>query len=353
MSLSWHDLGLLGSAGSTTYTYDTSGKRLSKTVNGVTTNFYYAGDLLVGQKKGNEVIEFMFDSKGDYFGLEYNGTPYYYIKNLQGDVIAICNNVGNTVVTYEYDAWGRLMSYTDITGFSLVTKNPIRYRGYYLDHETGFYYLKSRYYSAEICRFLSPDVLIDNRGVNTQNLFAYCANNPIKFVDASGTIHVEGTDSCGIVQKNTSSHMHEYLYGTTFSVGYTYGYAQGSHSYCDSHVVSTAQDTVAIQKTKSEGMSTGVGFSAGLVITITNANNIFDLEGYSKSVGGSIVYQSNGFSFEYMEFIPKSNSDALCSGFSIIIPIGAEIELHEYDNYTITKQHWKTPIVKVIERLLK
>ena len=199
VALSWHDLGLLGSAGSTTYTYDTSGKRLSKTVNGVTTNFYYAGDLLVGQKKGNEVIEFMFDSKGDYFGLEYNGTPYYYIKNLQGDVIAICNSAGNTVVTYEYDAWGRLMSYTDITGFSLVTKNPIRYRGYYLDHETGFYYLKSRYYSAEICRFLSPDVYVaTGQGILGYNMFAYCNNNPIIYIDEYGTRHVKGTDACGI-----------------------------------------------------------------------------------------------------------------------------------------------------------
>ena len=77
--------------GNTSYSYDTSGKRLSKTVNGTTTQFYYAGDLLVGQKTGNNIIEFIFDSNGDYFGFEYNGTPYYYIKNLQGDVILICD----------------------------------------------------------------------------------------------------------------------------------------------------------------------------------------------------------------------------------------------------------------------
>ena len=191
--------------GNTSYSYDTSGKRLSKTVNGTTTQFYYAGDLLVGQKTGNNIIEFMFDSNGDYFGLEYNGTPYYYIKNLQGDVIAICNNAGNTVVTYEYDAWGKLVAYTDTTGFDLIALNPIRYRSYYYDRETGFYYLKTRYYSPEICRFLSPDVLIDNRGVNTQNLFAYCANNPINFVDSSGTIHVKGTDACGEVTNSQTS----------------------------------------------------------------------------------------------------------------------------------------------------
>ena len=81
-ALTWHYLGLLGSAGSTSFTYDTSGRRLSKTTGGTTTNYYYAGDMLVGQKTGNNELKFMFDSSGDYFGFTYNGTAYYYIKNL-------------------------------------------------------------------------------------------------------------------------------------------------------------------------------------------------------------------------------------------------------------------------------
>ena len=133
-------------------------------------------------------------TEGDYFGFEYNGTPYYYIKNLQGDVIAICNNAGNTVVPYEYDAWGRLMSYTDTTGINLVTKNPIRYRAYNLDHETGFYYLNSRYYSAEICRFLSPDVYVSTgQGILGYNMFAYCNNNPVNLSDNNGDRPIAST----------------------------------------------------------------------------------------------------------------------------------------------------------------
>ncbi len=186
MALSWDYLGLLGSAGSNTYIYDTSGRRLSKTTNGTETKFYYAGDLLVGQKTGNNKIEFIYDSNGDYYGFEYNDVPYNYIKNLQGDVIAIANGGGSIIARYEYDAWGRILSTTDTSGINIATINPIRYRGYYYDTETGFYYHKTRYYSPEICRFLSADRYLDNRGVNTHNLFAYCANNPVCRIDVSG-----------------------------------------------------------------------------------------------------------------------------------------------------------------------
>ena len=187
-ALTWHYLGLLGSAGSTSFTYDTSGRRLSKTTGGTTTNYYYAGDMLVGQKTGNNELEFMFDSSGDYFGFTYNGTAYYYIKNLQGDVISIFNANGNEVATYTYDAWGRTLATTDTSGVNISAINPIRYRGYYYDTETGFYFLQTRYYVPEICRFLSADGAISEVGgeVLGYNQFAYCFNNPVNMDDSTG-----------------------------------------------------------------------------------------------------------------------------------------------------------------------
>ena len=191
-ALTWHYLGLLGSAGSTSFTYDTSGRRLSKTTGGTTTNYYYAGDMLVGQKTGNNELEFMFDSSGDYFGFTYNGTAYYYIKNLQGDVISIFNANGNEVATYTYDAWGRTLATTDTSGVNISAINPIRYRGYYYDTETGFYFLQTRYYAPEICRFLSADTYVSTgQGILGYNMFAYCLNNPINNKDFSGKIAIK------------------------------------------------------------------------------------------------------------------------------------------------------------------
>lgn len=160
-------------------------------------------------------------------------------------------------------------------------------------------------------------------------------------------MHVKGTDACG------HSCVNDYMYGTTFSFGLSSGQTQGNLSYNNSYVISTDSDTIAFQETNSAGIATGIGVSAGFVVTITNANNIFDLERYSKAVGGTIVFQSKGISIEYIEFNPKSNSSALCKGFSFIIPIGAEVEFHLYENNTQTHKHWITPTKKVLEALFR
>ena len=105
-------------------------------------------------------------------------------------------NVNNTVVAnYEYDAWGRVVSVKYANGNDINVSNhigvinPIRYRGYYYDSETGFYYLKSRYYDPAICRFISADdPSYLGAGETTQglNLFAYCLNDPVNYSDSSG-----------------------------------------------------------------------------------------------------------------------------------------------------------------------
>ena len=189
-AITWARSGLMSSYDSGTdshsYTYDVSGRRLEKEDNGVTTEFIYAGDLLLGQKTGSNSLVFKFDSNGDYFGFTYNGTPYYYVKNLQGDVVAIANNAGTIVARYYYDAWGKLLSYTDTSGANIATINPIRYRSYYYDTETGFYFLQSRYYDPEIGRFISPDNQISANNTADMNVFAYGTNSPIIYSDPSG-----------------------------------------------------------------------------------------------------------------------------------------------------------------------
>ena len=173
------------------YTYDINGLRTSKTVNGVTTEYYWLNGILQGQKTGSEHIIFLYDENGMAYGfLVYeNGVAsgeYYYIFNAQGDVIGILDSTGTKVVEYTYNAWGELLSITGTLADTIGQKNPLRYRGYYFDSETGFYYLQSRYYDPVVQRFLNADSLIDNRGIITQNLFQYCGNNPVNNVDTNG-----------------------------------------------------------------------------------------------------------------------------------------------------------------------
>ena len=119
---------------------------------------------------------------------------YYYEKNIQGDIVGIMNEAGYRVVTYTYDAWGNPYEpvYSYNSGVSATDRanaelNPFRYRGYYYDVETGYYYLQTRYYNPEWGRFLNADGYLNANGdILGYNMFAYCSNNPVMCVDPAG-----------------------------------------------------------------------------------------------------------------------------------------------------------------------
>ena len=114
---------------------------------------------------------------------------YYYVLNAQGDVAAILNSSGKLAASYDYDAWGNCTVYNS-SDAAIGDLNPLRYRGYYYDAETGFYYLQSRYYDPAICRFINADTFAttDANGFLSANMFAYCENNPIMRTDEDGEI---------------------------------------------------------------------------------------------------------------------------------------------------------------------
>ena len=135
------------------------------------------------------VMDFIYDDSGRPFALNYSDDggksfdTYYYVLNLQGDVIYLVNPNGNFYAEYSYDAWGNILSATG----ELAEINPLRYRGYYYDTETGFYYLQSRYYDPVNRRFINTDVYASTgQGFIGTNMFAYCLNNPVVLVDDSG-----------------------------------------------------------------------------------------------------------------------------------------------------------------------
>ena len=166
------------------FTYDLSGLRTSKTVGNVEHNYLYAGGKLMRESYGSNTLDFFYDANGTPYALKYNGTVYYYVTNLQGDVVRIVDASGNTVASYEYDPYGKVISATG----TLAEVNPIRYRGYYYDNETGLYYLQSRYYDPAIGRFVNADSLVDIRSSLGSNLYAYCLNNPSSMADDTGTL---------------------------------------------------------------------------------------------------------------------------------------------------------------------
>ncbi len=172
---------------SISYIYDPDGIRTSKVVNNSVTKFHIMNGTLLGQTKDSDTIVFLYDEKANKYGFDYNGTKYYYIFNVQGDVIGILNQSGAQIVSYQYDPWGKVLSVSGSEAASIGQINPIRYRGYYYDTETGFYYLQSRYYDPITRRFLNADTAINAEGTPLEyNLFAYCLNNPVRYTDPTG-----------------------------------------------------------------------------------------------------------------------------------------------------------------------
>ena len=172
-----------------TYTYDSEGIRTSKTVGSTTTKYLLNGTQILAQKIGSTTLSFFYDQQGNRVAMaDGNNNFYYYIYNVQGDVIALADaSTGKLAATYTYDAWGKC-TVTNASGYTIGTQNPFRYRGYYYDTETSLYYLQTRYYDPEVGRFINADAFTstDISGALSANMFAYCENNPVMRHDPNG-----------------------------------------------------------------------------------------------------------------------------------------------------------------------
>ena len=189
------------------YRYDADGIRTYKKVGSVAHEYRTLNGKVVYEKIGSgstaKIMIFSYDAQGRPFAVKYstnNGgsyITYFYALNQQGDVVKIFRSLpsrdsnGNlnglteaVYATYTYDAWGNILSQSG----SMASTNPLRYRGYYYDSETGFYYLQSRYYDPATRRFINADVYssTDSSDAVSCNMFAYCGNNPTSRSDETG-----------------------------------------------------------------------------------------------------------------------------------------------------------------------
>ena len=167
------------------FVYNENSLRVQKTVNGVVTNYTLHGKNVVHMTQGNDELHFFYDAQNKPAIVVFNGASFSYVKNLQGDIVAILDSNGNKVVEYKYDAWGKPFTPTGNMKDDLGRLNPFRYRGYVYDNETEVYYLRSRYYYPYWCRFKNTDVMLSMHLLS--NTYSYCENRIIVRVDNSGT----------------------------------------------------------------------------------------------------------------------------------------------------------------------
>ena len=249
----------------------------------------------------------MYDESGSPVGLRRfsDGAyyTYYYLKNLQGDIVAIADSQGTIQARYTYDAWGNILSITDNGGndVSANTKNigninPLRYRGYYYDSETGLYYLKSRFYDPATGRFVNADSITDgSAGLLATNLYAYAANNPVNNSDPTG--HWIIKDAIKWVAKNIARPVTKIVRKKLSKVNATYSKGlnlSGSPSLFSYNLqggiaVDTSGD-ISLTGSVASGFTGG---SPGVSITgydsITNAPSVDNLSGFGIQMGGTLA----------------------------------------------------------------
>ena len=186
------------------YTYDSDGNRLTKTVNGVVTTYhYFDGQLLyetLSTDPENTIHALYIRSpQGALEAVSFNyvigscdNDYYYYHYNAHGDVIAVTGQSGNVYRQYVYDPYGNIISVkagsgnaVDINSDSGFEHN-YTYKGYRYDKETGLYFLNERYYAAGIGRFLTKDPIIDLVNTQSLNRYAYALGDPVNLKDDGG-----------------------------------------------------------------------------------------------------------------------------------------------------------------------
>ncbi len=294
------------------YKYNADGIRTSKNINDVEHRYTLSGSQIISEtwtENGTEYLMiYLYDDTGAPLGIKYRTSAYaadifdyfFFEKNLQGDIAAIYNANGVKIGSYTYDAWG-VCTYTAASGATtleksiLISYNPFRYRGYYYDTETGFYYLQSRYYNPNWGRFLNADTITDGgAGIIGNNIFIYCANDSINNTDPNGQWIIK--NAIKWVTKNIAKPFVKNVQKSLSKVDATYSSGiniSGTPSAfifnLQEGVAIDTKGNVALQGSFAGGFTGGSpGVSITAYQTVTNAPNIGKLNGPGYQMGGSV-----------------------------------------------------------------
>jgi len=177
----------------TTYTYDPSGRRIEKNVDGYKTRYVYDGGNVIAEYDDNNNLtrKYIHGARVDelvcMIDVSDNNAAYYYHYDALGSVVALSNSSGDSCQSYEYSAYGQVaVEYPEFKA------NPYMFTGRRFDYETGLYYYRARYYNPYIGRFLQTDPIGYSAGMN---LYAYCRNNPLVLTDPSGCDPFDSNDA--------------------------------------------------------------------------------------------------------------------------------------------------------------
>ena len=282
---------------------------------------------------------------------------YFFDKNIFGDIVGIYNENGRKICTYTYDAWG-VCETTLSSGISSTERavadqyNPFRYRGYFYDVETGYYYLQTRYYNPEWGRFLNADGYINANGdILGYNMFAYCSNNPISFNDPTGEGKVwdwlkeKVIDPAGkAIIKNVFSAVNMIDPNiNTIETGFALSISEGVHFSASANIAIDKSGNIGVNFSLGGGGCTSPGASFTRTFSVSSAETIYDLAGWGVDIGGSIMIPiqgtpiSAGGGYDFSVGKDKNGDIYFTSTFSEGVGVGyLPVEFHAQVTYTWT-----------------
>ena len=314
--------------------YDADGQRISKAVTegGVTTTtaYYYRDGKLIDAITGDDRVHIFYDGNGSPVAMIYNGTRYFYVRNAQGDIVGLTNNTGTGVVSYSYDAWGKILSVTGSKANTIGKINPLRYRGYVYDTETGLYYLGSRYYDPGVGRFISADEYVTTQqGFSGCCLFVYCNNNPTNCFD------LEGRWTWGISFGGIAS----FITGIYGSVGL----------YIDDNWNIDLQLSYSVPLVDPDtGFLGYYGAGYGIAIQRTEADSVDDLLGSGQIIGGSGNFGKYSIGLDAVFLGDSRSLQKKPDGFQLTVGKGTGLDYHVIKTKTISIRS----MVSVVEESL-
>ncbi len=310
------------------YAYDSSGIRTMKLHDGEVYYYYYVEGKLMSETCSQYDLFYTYDSRGNLSGIkkvDANGTTTNYgvLSNMFGDVLGIFDLSGNLLAKYTYDSWGNLLSITNASGTDITAtdgiwlQNSIRYRGYVYDNESGWYYLQSRYYDPEICRFINADGMITSNNNFVINLFAYANCNPIANIDPTGCFSMSALTqfyetAVGFISDVNNSPARYYDDKTLETIDYIVSLTEtGVISYYDDILNAIIQNASLGLNNSLDDISKAFGFVSdkfGLFSLLVDAVNV--------------VWDYNTYKDDMDSFWTSTNISIIFTGIEILAAAG-------------------------------